>query len=62
MGFVQIGTKVLVGGEIVAEADDQGIVTAMLCDLCNEMIPYDLVDGSRIINGSWQCAKCSAVN
>lgn len=62
MGYVQIGNKVIVGGELVAEADESGMVTAMLCDLCNEMIPYEDVDGSRIINGAWQCAKCSAVN
>ena len=40
MGFLQIGNKVIVGGKVVGEATEQGEVTAMVCDMCNEMIPY----------------------
>ena len=62
MGYLQIGNKILVGGEIVAEANKEGLITAMICTACNEMVSYEKVDGSRFLDGLWQCAKCSAVN
>lgn len=62
MGFLQIGNKVIVGGQVVAEATEQGEVTALLCDLCNEMIEYTEGFEMTSVNGSWQCKKCSAVN
>ena len=60
MGYVQIGKHVISGGEVIAEADEAGDVTALLCDLCNEMI--DLGVGFTFSKGSWQCGKCKAVN
>jgi len=60
MGYVQIGNQVLVGGEVVAQATEAGEVTALLCDLCNEIV--DLNDGFTFSKGSWQCGKCKAVN
>lgn len=62
MGFLQIGTKVMVGGEVVAEATEQGEVTALICDMCNEPIAYTDGFEMTVVNGSWQCAKCKAVN
>ena len=52
----------MVGGEIVGEANEKGEVTALICDMCNEPIAYTDGFEMTVVNGSWQCVKCKAVN
>jgi len=60
MGYVQIGNQVMVDGQVVAEANEAGDVTALLCDLCNEIV--NINSGFTFIQNSWQCGKCKAIN
>ena len=62
MGYVQIGKHVFMGGEEVAHADEHGIVSAIICDCCNEVIEYGVGFEMTYVNGSWQCKQCAVVN
>jgi hypothetical protein len=61
MGYVQIGNKILVDGEHVANTDPTGqFVQEMFCNMCNSMKPYD--NGFHVTAERWQCEACKAMN
>lgn len=62
MGYVQLGKHVFIGGEEIAHANEHGEVVAIVCDACNEVVEY--IEGFEMVmvNGSWECKKCSVIN